>query len=78
MTATSPKGGRSFTAYEKTVTPPCNHNGRQGSRWSREQIRAARLAPLVPLLQKRGIQLIVSVPSSASFQADHNRHSVML
>ena len=27
-------------------------------RWSREQIRAARLAPLVPLLQKRGLQLI--------------------
>ena len=27
-------------------------------RWSREQIRAARMAPLVPLLQKRGLQLI--------------------
>jgi hypothetical protein len=27
-------------------------------RWSREQIRAARHAPLVPLLQKRGLQLI--------------------
>lgn len=27
-------------------------------RWSREQIRAARLAPLVPLLQKRGLPLI--------------------
>lgn len=27
-------------------------------RWSREQIRAARLAPLVPLLEKRGLQLI--------------------
>jgi hypothetical protein len=27
-------------------------------RWSREQIRAARLAPLVPLLQKRGLQLV--------------------
>jgi hypothetical protein len=26
-------------------------------RWTREQIRAARLAPLVPLLQKRGLQL---------------------
>ena len=26
-------------------------------RWSREQIRTARLAPLVPLLQKRGLQL---------------------
>ncbi len=27
-------------------------------RWSREQIRAARHASLVPLLQKRGLQLI--------------------
>ena len=28
------------------------------TRWRRDQIRAARLAPLVPLLQKRGLQLI--------------------
>jgi len=27
-------------------------------RWTREQIRAARMVPLVPLLQKRGFQLI--------------------
>jgi hypothetical protein len=27
-------------------------------RWSREQIRAARLAPLVPLLQKRALRLV--------------------
>ena len=27
-------------------------------RWSREQIRAARLASLPPLLQQRGLQLI--------------------
>lgn len=27
-------------------------------RWSREQIRAARLAPLPPLLQKRGLELV--------------------
>jgi len=27
-------------------------------RWSREQIRAARIAPLVPLLQQRGLELI--------------------
>lgn len=26
--------------------------------WTREQIRAARIAPLVPLLQQRGLQLI--------------------
>ena len=30
----------------------------QGPRWTREQIRAARLVPLVPLLQKRGLELI--------------------
>lgn len=29
----------------------------QGPRWSREQIRAARLAPLLPLLEKRGLEL---------------------
>jgi hypothetical protein len=28
------------------------------TRWSREQIRAARLVPLAPLLQKRGLQLV--------------------
>jgi hypothetical protein len=27
-------------------------------RWSREQIRSARISPLVPLLQKRGLELI--------------------
>jgi hypothetical protein len=40
------------------VTTPCNQNVRHGPRWSREQIRAARLAPLIPLLQKRGLQLV--------------------
>ena len=29
-----------------------------GPRWNRQQIRAARLAALVPLLQKRGLELI--------------------
>ena len=28
------------------------------TRWSREQIRAARLAPLPPLLRRRGLQLL--------------------
>lgn len=32
--------------------------GPLGPRWTREQIRAARRAPLVPLLQKRGLQII--------------------
>ena len=29
-----------------------------GPRWTREQIRAARIAPLVPLLQRRGLLLV--------------------
>ncbi len=28
------------------------------ARWAREQIRAARLAPLLPLLHHRGLQLV--------------------
>jgi hypothetical protein len=40
------------------VTTPCNQNSRSGPRWSRQQIRDARLAPLVPLLQKRGLHLV--------------------
>ena len=40
------------------MTPPSNPARHPGPRWSREQIRAARLAPLVPLLQKRGLQLV--------------------
>jgi hypothetical protein len=39
------------------VTTPCNPT-RQGPRWSRDQIRAARLAALLPLLQKRRLQLV--------------------
>jgi hypothetical protein len=39
---------------EKTVTHPSLKN----VRWTREQIRAARLVPLVPLLQQRGLRLI--------------------
>ena len=33
-------------------------NPRLGTRWTRQQIRAARLAPLPPLLQRRGLQLL--------------------
>lgn len=33
---------------------------RTAPRWSRDQIRAARLAPLVPLLERRGLQLVES------------------
>lgn len=41
------------------MTNPSPHSGRaQGPRWSREQIRSARLALLVPLLEKRGLQLV--------------------
>jgi hypothetical protein len=38
------------------VTPPSSPN--PSPRWTREQIRAARQVPLIPLLQKRGLQLI--------------------
>jgi hypothetical protein len=30
----------------------------KGFRWTREQIRAARLAPLVPILQQHGLELV--------------------
>jgi hypothetical protein len=42
------------------VTTPSPKSSPYGSapRWTREQIRAARLAPLVPLLQRRGLQLL--------------------
>jgi hypothetical protein len=30
----------------------------KGPRWSREQIRAARLAPLIPLLEKHPLEII--------------------
>ena len=36
-------------SLDRTSAPP---------RWTREQIRAARLAPLVPLLEKRGLSLV--------------------
>ena len=38
-------------------------------RWTRDQIRAARLAPLVPLLQKRGLQLIAREAGNAILPA---------
>ena len=45
------------------MTSPSPHNGRaqvavRQVRWSREQIRAARLVALVPLLEKRGLKII--------------------
>ncbi len=40
------------------TNPSLNSSRTATSRWSREQIRAARLAPLVPLLQQRGLQLV--------------------
>ena len=42
-----------------TATNPCLNPARSPQpRWSREQIRAARMAPLAPLLQKHGLQLV--------------------
>ncbi len=40
-----------------TATNP-SRNPPAALRWSREQIRAARMAPLAPLLQRRGLQVI--------------------
>ena len=40
------------------MTNPSPHSHSQGPRWSREQIRAARLVALVPLLEKRGHEII--------------------
>ena len=40
------------------TNPSLNRSPLQQPRWTREQIRSARLAPLVPLLQKRGLQLV--------------------
>jgi hypothetical protein len=40
------------------VTNRCPEDRTPGPRWTRQQIRAARLAALVPLLQKRGLELI--------------------
>ena len=40
------------------MTTPSNPTRQRGPRWSREQIRAARLASLVPLLNQRGLQLV--------------------
>ncbi len=48
------------------MTSPSNPVARKGPRWSREQIRAARLAPLGPLLQQRGLQLVAREDASAS------------
>jgi hypothetical protein len=39
------------------VTPHSPNPAAQ-TRWTREQIRAARMAPLLPLLQKRGLELL--------------------
>jgi hypothetical protein len=51
------------------VTTHSNLDGRQAPRWSREQIRAARLAPLASLLQKRGLQLVVREADNFSLPA---------
>ena len=45
---TSPSPERSTAPLPHPATP----------RWTREQIHAARLTPLVPLLEKRGLPLV--------------------
>ncbi len=39
------------------MTSPSHDRQPARARWTREQIRAARLAPLAPLLEKRGLHL---------------------
>ena len=41
-----------MTNPSRKTSPPA------GPRWTREQMRAARIAPLVPLLQRRGLILV--------------------
>ena len=46
------------------TTPSSNSSRTATTRWSREQIRIARMAPLVPLLQKRGLRLqLIELPA---------------
>ena len=40
------------------TSPSLSASRAQAPRWSREQIRAARIQPLAPLLQKHGLQLV--------------------
>ena len=40
------------------MTNRCPDGRAPAPRWTRQQIRAARVAPLVPLLQRRGLQLV--------------------
>ena len=40
------------------MTNPCLEGHPQTPRWTREQIRAARLAPLPPLLERHGLKTI--------------------
>lgn len=45
-----------MTARHSKTTRPRDHQLQ--TRWTREQIRAARVAPLLPLLQKRGLDWV--------------------
>ena len=40
------------------INPSPKSSNAAAPRWTREQIRAARLAPLVPLLERRGLILV--------------------
>ena len=51
------------------MTPPCKSQPRTGPRWSREQIRTARLAPLTPLLHQCGLQLVAREAGNFSLPA---------
>jgi len=50
------------------VTNPL-HKTSISTRWTREQIRTARQAPLVPLLQKRNLDLILKEAGNVELSA---------
>jgi len=47
-----------MTATNRSLNAPGSPRWPSAKTWSRQQIRAARRAPLSPLLQKRGLQLL--------------------
>jgi hypothetical protein len=55
-----------MTATNRSTSP----GSARSPRWTREQIRAARMAPLAPLLQKRGLQL-TELPAGNFASAAH-------
>src|SRR5207249_27497 len=58
-----------FIAPASCWCPSPSSSPNPSHRWTREQIRGARQVPLVPLLQKRGLQLIEKEASNFELPA---------